>query len=156
MMDRLTIFVAQYLIVLPVIVLVAVFFYLNREDRIKILIIVVSGGAVALLLTKLGAHFYSDPRPFIADHITPLFKGAADNGFPSDHTLLSSFIAFVVLVFNRRIGAALLILAAIIGWARVTAGVHHLPDVLGAFAISGIGLLAGIGAYRLYIKVYGE
>ena len=54
----------------------------------------VVGGLIALGLARLGGHFYYDTRPFVRDHVKPLFAHAPDNGFPSDHALLTSFLAF--------------------------------------------------------------
>ena len=95
-----------------------------------------------MLLAVLGSYLFDNPRPFISDGVTPLFSSALDNGFPSDHTLLTAFLAFAVLVYSRRLGIALLILAFIVGWARVAGGVHHAVDVLGSFAIAGVAVLA--------------
>ena len=95
-----------------------------------------------MLLAILGSYLFNNPRPFISDEVTPLFSSGLDNGFPSDHTLLAALLSFAALVYSRRLGVALLILAFIIGWARVAGGVHHGIDVLGSFAIAGVAVLA--------------
>lgn len=61
-----------------------------------------------------------------------------DNGFPSDHTLLASFIGFAMLTISRRRSIVLLLVALAIGLARMAAGVHHSWDILGSFIITGI------------------
>ena len=96
-------------------------------------------GLVSVALVAVGVKgaglLWTDPRPFVIDHTTPLIKHSVDNGFPSDHTALATAVAAVVLVRHRRVGALLLVVAALLGAARVAAHVHHWPDVLTGFAI---------------------
>ena len=99
----------------------------------------VAAGLVGLLVKVAGA-VWTDPRPFVVDHSTPLIAHSVDNGFPSDHTALAAAIAVVVLVWHRRTGAVLVVLAALLGASRVLAGVHHVPDVAAGYAV---GVLAG-------------
>jgi membrane-associated phospholipid phosphatase len=43
-----------------------------------------------------------------------------------------------------------LVIAALIGLARVVAGVHHLIDIIGSFVFAGIGVLvAGVVVEKL-------
>ncbi|MDB5185047.1 MAG: phosphatase family protein [Candidatus Saccharibacteria bacterium] len=128
------IFGAKYLVVLPILVVAYLLISLKASKRTELLLLLIVGGIFALLSSKLGSHFYSDPRPFVSDHAVPLLTSAHDNGFPSDHTLLSAFLAFVVLAFSRKLGAVLLLAALLIGTARVAAHVHHGVDVVGGFA----------------------
>src|SRR6185437_16083076 len=88
-----------------------------------------------------GGHIISDPRPFVVGHFTPLLPHANDNGFPSDHTLLASFLGYAALRYSRWIGIAALVAAATIGLARVAAGIHHLEDIIGSFVITGVATL---------------
>lgn len=106
------------------------------------------GGIVSLLLAKLGSHLYHDPRPFVQGHFTPLIGHSNDNGFPSDHTLLASFIGWLVLVYDRKWGIGLLLVAALIGAARMAAGVHHLSDIVGSFVFAGVGCWVAYMAVR--------
>ena len=91
-------------------------------------------------LVKVAGTAWTDPRPFVVDHSTPLIAHSVDNGFPSDHTALAAAIALVVLAWHRRTGVLLLLLAAVLGASRVLAGVHHVPDVVAGYAL---GILAG-------------
>ena len=73
----------------------------------------------------------------MVDHsIKPLFPHIADNGFPSDHTLLTMTIAAIIFVYNRKLGILLAIFSLIIGFSRVAAGVHHALDIIGAAVIA--------------------
>ncbi len=140
-MDFLIKLAAQDLIVVPVLATFYIFWRLEKSKRQNFLILLIGGGILSLLLAKIGNHFYWDPRPFIKDGITPLFTAHRDNGFPSDHTLLSAFLGFVTLGYWRKLGAALLVVAVIVGWARVAAGVHHFVDIIGSFIFTGLAWL---------------
>jgi len=78
----------------------------------------------------------SSPRPFVVQPVKPLVPSDTDNGFPSDHTLLSMAVAGVVVAYRRKWGIALLLLAALVGTARVLAHVHHPIDVIGSAVIA--------------------
>lgn len=151
-MHSLAIDIAKYLIALPVLASLYLLWKLDRKTRWQYLYLLVIGGIASLIIAKIAGKLYSDPRPFVKDGITPLFYSARNNGFPSDHTLLSAFIGFATLPYSRKIGFSLLIIAGLIGWARVYSGVHHFVDVLGSFAITAVS------AWLVYlaIKKYGQ
>jgi len=90
---------------------------------------------VSYIAAKLISRFYFDPRPFVVGNFTPLIPHTADNGFPSDHALLGAAIAFSIFHFNKKLGFLLLYLTALVGVARVMAGVHHATDIAGSVAI---------------------
>src|ERR1035437_6913581 len=113
-MDSLIIFVAKYLVLVPV-VAVAYLIY-KTPDRRQLLIMLVCTGILSLILAKIASRLYWDPRPFLGGDVKPLFTASHDNGFPSDHTLLSAFLAFVALGYSKKLGWALLAIAALIGW----------------------------------------
>lgn len=149
-MDNLIIFAAKYLILLPLLALVYLAIKLNHKKRLELLALFVLGGLMCLLFSKFASHFYSDPRPLFADHVTPLITSPRDNGFPSDHTLLSAFSAFLVFVFSKRLGLILLVVALIIGIGRVAAGVHHAPDVAGGIIFAGISVMGASLVFKTY------
>lgn len=139
LMDSVATFIGKYLIIVPVLAM-AYLLYKTR-DKQHLLIILIGGGILSLVLAEVGRHLYWDPRPFIKDGVTPLFSASRDNGFPSDHTLLSAFLAFVALLYSKKIGGGLLLVAALIGWARVFAGVHHAVDIIASFLITGVAVI---------------
>jgi undecaprenyl-diphosphatase len=141
-MDSITTFAARYLIIVPVAAVAYILLSLKGRKRKEFLILLLTSGVLSLLFAKIASHLYYDPRPYIKDGVTPLFAHSGDpNGFPSDHTLFSAFVGFAALSYSKRIGAALLVVAALIGWARVASGVHHFVDILGSFALTGIAYL---------------
>jgi len=144
--DSVIVFVAQYFLYLAV--LVTAVYWLRATTPVKIELIgrFVFGGVIALALASVASRLYYDPRPFVSDHVAPLFAHAPDNGFPSDHALFTSFLGLTIVSYSRRVGAVLLVIAVAVSAARVAAHVHHPIDVLGSFVFSGV---AAIIAARL-------
>jgi undecaprenyl-diphosphatase len=88
----------------------------------------------ALLAVVLG-HPIPDPRPYLAEGYTPLTHVSADNGFPSDHTLLAALLAGLLGWIDRRWRWALAVGAGLVGLGRLAVGAHHTLDVLGSVLI---------------------
>lgn len=131
--------VASYFIVIPVAGALYMLLVVKQRLRLELLASLVVGGVLSLLLAKLASHIYNDPRPFVQGHFTPILPHSNDNGFPSDHTLLSAFVGWTILHYSRRVGIVLLVVAGFIGAARMAGGIHHLSDVLGSFVLAGLG-----------------
>jgi undecaprenyl-diphosphatase len=141
-MHMLITLIAQYFIIVSLGLTVWFFLRLPSNAKRRFLVQAVIGGVCALILAKIGSILFYDPRPFVVGHFIPYFSHNADNGFPSDHTLLSSFVGFLVLKYNKTWGLVLLSMAAIIGLSRMIAGVHHSIDIAGSFLFAGISVLA--------------
>lgn len=149
-LTTLIIFCAKYLF-LTVVLLAGIFFL--KQDRAAQKYMLVFGAfslSLTLILATIAGWIFYDPRPFVSGHFIPLIAHAADNGFPSDHTLLTSAIACFIFVFQRRLGCLLLILAVVVGGARVAAGIHSPIDVAGSILISilATSIIAGIAYQR--------
>lgn len=151
-MHETIIIIAKYFIGLSALVALAVWLKLSLAQKKRFVLVSIAGGGLSLGLAKIGAKLYYDTRPFVTSHLTPYFSHAADNGFPSDHTLLASFLGFIVWRYNRRAGSLLLGLAVLIGLSRVIAGVHHLSDIVGSFIFAFIGAWLANGLIRYLIK----
>jgi undecaprenyl-diphosphatase len=142
-MDTLIADAAQYGFLLSFALAFVVWLRLPRRQKVQLLVAGVVGGLVCLVLIRLAGAVYYDPRPFVTGHVAPLFPHAADNGFPSDHTALTMFAAFCVLVVSRPWGLALVALSLLAGDARVLAHVHSPADIAGAVAIAAAAAAAG-------------
>jgi len=139
-MHELVILVAKYFVIVPLIIVAFVWLQLEQKDKLRFVLLAVASGIVALVLAKIGSKLYYDPRPFITGHFTPYFPHANDNGFPSDHTLLSAWLGFLALTRQRRLGALALLFAVLVGGARMIAGVHHLLDIVGSFVCAAVAV----------------
>jgi membrane-associated phospholipid phosphatase len=148
-MDALITFIAKYFILIPVLVNVYIFIKLDNQKRREMLVFLFFVGFLSILIAKIGAHIYNDPRPYISDNSAPLFAHSGDpNGFPSDHTLFSAYLAFVALYFSRKAGIFLLAVAVLVGWARVAAHVHHALDIFGSLIITALSYFIVVSLFN--------
>ncbi len=129
---------------------IAYWLTLPKKQKLQLLIYGLITAVVALILAKIGAALFYDPRPFIAEHAAPLFAHGDDNGFPSDHTLLSSVIAVAVYLVSKKWGVTLFLLALIVGASRVIAHVHHPIDIVGGVIFA---MLGGLVAYYVSPRI---
>ena len=135
-MNLLIIFIAKYLIAVPVLVLLAYLVFSRGKVLTQLMWLTAVSLPLAYLLARLSSVLYYDPRPFIEGHFTPLIAHAADNGFPSDHTLLAATLATIILYVDNRAGTLLWLIAVAIGVSRIFAGVHHTVDILASMIIA--------------------
>ncbi len=127
------IFSAKYLYL--IIVVISLWFIVKKINK-RIFIFSLIYLSSVLIIAKILSSFFYNPRPFVVKHFTPLIYHAANNGFPSDHSLIAFAFASIVFLFNRKLGFILFILAFLVGMSRVYVGVHHPIDILGSFVIS--------------------
>ncbi len=140
-MSSFFVFNAEYAYLL-IILLVGLFFvWQKKEIKKRIVYLSLFSLPLSYIVAKIAGKLFYNPRPFVVDKITPLIYHAADNGFPSDHTLLSATLAFIVFCFNKKAGGLLIVLALLVGYARVFVGVHHFVDIVGSVVIAGVVVL---------------
>jgi undecaprenyl-diphosphatase len=151
-MDAIVIFVAQYLYVLVILIGIIFFFLQPRKAQKSMAICAVIISPLAYVLSRIAGFLYYDPRPFVVGHFIPLIAHAADNGFPSDHVLLTGAIAMIVWFYNKKLSIVLWVLALLIGWARIYSGIHHTADIAGSIVIV---IFSGT-AYYLAIRRNGH
>jgi undecaprenyl-diphosphatase len=87
------------------------------------------------------------------DQSLPLIPHEADNGFPSVHTLYAMTTAAVIIIFKRKTGILLALLAVMVGVARVLAGVHHTADIIGGLAIAVFAVFLGWLILKLFSRI---
>jgi len=83
------------------------------------------------------------PRPYYTIPTHLLIGRTLDTSFPSDHATFAFAIAAMLWQVNWRLSIALLLLSALMGFARVFVGAHYPLDILGGAAL-GIGVSAGL------------
>ena len=137
-MDSIIIFGAKYLYLAVVILALFYLLILPKKESSRVIVAALIALPLSYLVAKGLSALYYDPRPFVVGQFVPLVPHAPDNGFPSDHTLFVSAIAAVIFAFERRLGLALFVVAALVGWSRVGAGVHHLTDIVGSMIIASV------------------
>jgi membrane-associated phospholipid phosphatase len=140
-MDSLVVATAQYLPLGIPLAAGVVWLFLPRRDKFGLAVKTIASLVFVVVLIKLGAAIYTDPRPFVVDpSVKPLFAHAADNGFPSDHTTVAATVALLVMTYRRRLGAVLLALSILAGAARVAAHVHHVQDIIAGLLIAAVAV----------------
>lgn len=138
LLSTLIIFDAKYLFILAPLLTLAYLFFQPRNRQKEIIVFLLITLPLILVVGRICGLLYSNPRPFVAEHFTPLIAHGIDNGFPSDHTLFTAALAACILIFERRLGIALGIICVLVGTARVLAGVHHSVDIVGSIIIASL------------------
>ncbi|HEY0358559.1 MAG TPA: phosphatase PAP2 family protein [Mycobacteriales bacterium] len=146
-MNTVIVVVAEYLLYVLAAIAFGVWLVQSRRGKVVLGLQAV----VALVLVGVGitvaAALHADPRPFVHDpHSHPLFAHAADNGFPSDHSVAAAMVAALVFAYRRALGLIVAAGAVLVAVSRVAAHVHHAQDVVAGLAL---GALAGYAAVWL-------
>jgi undecaprenyl-diphosphatase len=81
-------------------------------------------------------------RPYLSHSVHQLIPPSLDTSFPSDHATLGFAVGVMVWRYNKRAGAALLVLAAVMAFARVFVGAHYPGDVFGGAVLGGVTSVA--------------
>ncbi|MEP6816647.1 MAG: phosphatase PAP2 family protein [Marmoricola sp.] len=146
-MDSLVVAVAKYGIFVVAAGALLVWLIVARGEKVPLAVKAVVAMLVVAVGVKVAGALHTDPRPFVVNpSLKPLFAHPADNGFPSDHTALTSAVALVVLLHRRWAGLALLVVSLAIGASRVAAHVHHTQDIVAGLVIGAVAaLIAALG-----------
>ncbi|HEU0085564.1 MAG TPA: phosphatase PAP2 family protein [Candidatus Paceibacterota bacterium] len=109
-------------------------FFNNWKKFAPIVVSLVSAWVVANVLKII----LSTPRPldFITD-ITPIIEESG-YGFPSSHTTFFMALAVAIYMTSKKAGTVFIIIALVIGLARISAGVHSPVDILGGLVVGAI------------------
>ncbi|MBX4197600.1 phosphatase PAP2 family protein [Candidatus Saccharibacteria bacterium] len=145
-MDNLIIFCAKYLFLAVVALYFLAIIQASPKHRKALVIAFVVAGGVAVVLDKIAGRLYYDPRPFISHHLKALIDHNPDNGFPSEHTVLTTTISAALIYYRRQLGILAFGLALLVGIGRVAAHVHSPIDIFGGILI---GIAAGSSGYYL-------
>lgn len=150
-MDSLIIFGAKYLFIAVVLLWITAWLQASRGHKKQITIATAIAVVLAAIFDKISSKLYYDPRPFVTHHLHPLVAHAADNGFPSEHTLFSMTLAITLLFFRPKVGWTAAVIAILVGIARVAAHVHSPIDIA---ASALLGVIAGYIGYWYVMKYF--
>ena len=138
-------FLAEYLIYCLFLLAFLFYFFLWQQKKkvpyqeILILVFILGLSFLIYFLIRL---FYHRPRPFViypeVFHLGWFLSKPDSPSLPSGHTILAFSLAFAILLVNRKIGWLFLVLAFLIGLARVFVGLHWPLDVLVSILITFI------------------
>jgi membrane-associated phospholipid phosphatase len=117
--------------------------------------------AAVHLIARLGGNRLKDvfgrlrPSQWV-EHGGPTFLVEGGISMPSGHVAFFLGLVLPLAVLRPRIGVRLLIVPALVGWARVATNAHFLSDVLaGAAWTAIITWLVAIVACRTRLLPYG-
>jgi membrane-associated phospholipid phosphatase len=117
--------------------LVALAFLAGGPRRRAGAVLGTASAALALLVSQPLSHAVARMRPYAGHpgHAHLLIARSQDFSFPSDHAVGGFALAFGIWLYDRTLGAALLILATLLALARVIVGTHYPGDVLAGAVI---------------------
>lgn len=153
-LDKVIVFIAEpfgYIMIL----LAVLFLFIHKDEgfdykkplkglvrKIKEIALVFSSGIFAFIISESVKYIYQAPRPFLYfKNVVPLFYHGGMDSFPSGHATFFSALAVSLYFCHPRIGKLFMIVAVMIGLARVTAGIHFPIDIIGGFILGPIIVL---------------
>lgn len=129
-------------VLLALLAIAALLFARGHDERnraIRSILCAIGAAALSMALLHALNNLFFRPRPFTTRAVHVLFYHNTDSSFPSNAATLAFALAFGVFLYRRKIGAAMLALAAYQGFCRVFVGVHYPLDIVA-------GLVLGLGA----------
>jgi len=143
-------FVGEYFVFISIVVVGAYWLLAKTSKKISLAYQLIVGGILAEAMAIIAGHLYYDPRPFVTHHLIPIIPHAADNGFPSDHALLTSFLAFTMFLYSKRVAIVLFVNALLVSWARVAAHIHNPRDIVGSFVFAAVAVVVVRAAAKFW------
>jgi undecaprenyl-diphosphatase len=107
----------------------------------RVVIYALLAALIGLGLNQVISHIWARPRPSAVHAVTLLVSGTSDPSFPSDHATLAIGLALPVVIYLRRWGMLLLVIAALISFARIYVGRHYPGDILGSAAVAAVSTM---------------
>lgn len=145
-MDAIIKFLADYLLIIDVVLAgYLLLFRVLKKGRYDKYTRILMAGLTSYWLAKVIGNLWQPEqlRPFEQLHTAPLASYIGNAGFPSDHVLFATFLAFAVYYATRKSVwfVVMLLIAVAIAVGRVLALVHSPLDVIGGMAIAAVGAL---------------
>lgn len=120
----------------------------RTHDDLRVTTTALLGPAAVLVAVAANqplVHLFHRARPFdVLPGVLVLTRHASDSGFPSDHAVMAGATAVAVLMVSRRLGAAAVVAALAMAFARVYIGVHFPGDVVVGLAVGAVVAYAAL------------
>ena len=142
-----------------VMALVAGWLVLRRLHRLAIFVVVTVLGSS--LLNNVVKLLVNRARPHLSDPVAV----AGGKSFPSGHAqaaivgygvLLAVFLPIIPRRWRGLAAGAAALMVLLVGFARISLGVHYLSDVIGAFLIGLVWLIGMASAFRTWRREEGK
>lgn len=98
---------------------------------------------IAYAISELIKTFFPSLRPFQTNGLSPLtLTVPSDSAFPSSHSAVAFALAVTIIKHDKKVGILYIIMAGLVGVARIMAHVHYPLDVMaGAVLGTTVSLL---------------
>lgn len=106
----------------------------RMRNQVGVLVALASMAIASGAVFALNGVYFQD-RPFVDLDVSLLFYEPTDSSFPANSAAAMFGLAAAVWGIDRRLGAALTLMAALFSFSRVYAGVHYPLDIVAAAAI---------------------
>lgn len=134
-------FLASFLIYILFLGL-AVLWIIDGKIKKEQVIHAIAAVGISYLLSEVIKMLFPTIRPFIQNGTEVLtLTVPMDGAFPSSHTAAAFALGVTIFMHDKKYGWIYLLLAVVIGTARVLANVHYPADILGGALI---GMLTAI------------
>ncbi|HWA52110.1 MAG TPA: phosphatase PAP2 family protein [Patescibacteria group bacterium] len=138
MQDELITFLASFLIWIMFALLVVLWFIdgkIKKEQVVHALL----ASFIAFTIAEILKRVFNTPRPYDVNHLaTEVVALPSDPGFPSVHATVVFALSITIWLHDHKVGLIFIILAILVGWARVAANVHYPIDIMGGAIIGSI------------------
>lgn len=126
-------------------------FVLSKRHRVAaveiVVALIISAGLTELLLKPLVAR----PRPFeVLDNLLTIGNPPTSWSFPSGHVAAAAAACVVLAVHFSRWRVVWIALPLVMGWSRITNGMHWPSDTLIGLAV---GVIAGVVAHKGILRL---
>ena len=136
---------------IPIWLTIAFVLFFFKEYRCSSLTLVAAVGGSGFICRIVLKPLFARERPFDALGFELFTRAPTSYSFPSTHTAMAIAAALVLFTVNRRLGAAALVLALLVGFSRVYLLVHYVSDVLAGIAVGAlVAILAIVIIRRLW------
>ncbi|HLD92430.1 MAG TPA: phosphatase PAP2 family protein [Patescibacteria group bacterium] len=103
-------------------------------------------------ITELIKTFFPTTRPFQFDGGFPLtLTVPSDGAFPSSHTAVGFALAVTIFNHDKKVGILYLIMAGLVGVARIIANVHYPVDIIAGASIGTI--ISGLTSSKHFVRL---
>jgi len=155
-LDWLVIFFGQYFEYVLIALLLGFIFW-SKQVRLQywrmVILALISAIFSRLVITEIIRALYFRARPFQIFEFIPLIFHETSSSLPSGHASFFFAISTIVLLYNKKWGIGFFVGSALIGLARVIAGIHFLGDILLGLSVGILGALVVYWIYNLWCRM---
>lgn len=111
----------------------------RKAERRLCCVVTFAAVCAASLISFAVGKLWNRPRPFVKDWKVWNFTGhKANASFPSNHTMNGAVVAMQLLRMHMPGSGLMTVLAGLLAFSRMFAGVHYPTDLLGGITIAGL------------------